>query len=318
VFVAKKNNSENFPISVEQVSVVPRGGLLVQALTTDLTKANGRELGLLAQSARAKSAASLLEFCVCVQVAYDRYYLPWKKVGRKGSKRVKEAREAEDHWNNFLDEIGWGDFDRYSKQIRQYAEIGRRAQVLRPHSEALPSAVSALTTLVKAAKTDAQLRKLAAKCSPESTAKDVKELVKARTAVTTPDDVEALEQQEDIAPTLKLTLNLSAEMCEANAAVLALMIALEFKKDAIGNGVTLEAARKFKFNLQGLIRAYLDSEELKRLVSLSSDRALNSEVVIAAKEAKRIAGEQMVRDIRDSAVISRRQEKKRDFSGLKV
>ena len=310
-----KRNSEKSPHSTSANPLTPKTGYITDLSSTDLTEASGRELGFHAHSARARSAQSLLEFCGYVSVAYERYYAPWKQVGRKASKRTKEAKFAEAQWQDFLTELGWQDFSRYQKQIRDCAEIGRRVQILQPHSAELPSTVSALSALCKSAKTDKQLEKFATQCSPETTAAQVKQLFLPKTVAST--QVEEDQASDDEVTVLGCELLLRPESTEANAAVLALLFALEMNEESLGEGTSVKGLESIDAGLAKTVEKYIDSDAIKALVALYDERLSSSVEAQAAKKAKSEENE-AVNSYHRETIDRLHPKKKRDFSKLKV
>ena len=308
-----KKNAEKFPQSKALTSLKPKAGFIADLAAEDLSQASGRELGFMAHSARARSAKALLEFCSYVYVAYSRYYEPWKKVGRKGSKRLKEAKTAESHWNDFLGEIGWEDFARYQKQIRDCAAIGRRAGVLERHSPELPATVSALSTLCKSAKTDKQLEQVAKQCSPETTAAEVKQLLLPKTSTNG-------EQPQEVASSvdvLKCDLVLDPLSLEANAALLALIFSLEMNDEVLGEGTTIEGLGAIDSELAAAVATYMTAEPVKALVEIYDERVAQSSAIQSAKKAKQREDDETKAYVR-STMARLSPNKKRDYSKLKV
>jgi hypothetical protein len=301
-----KGNSANLPNSQ---TLKAKSGYLEFASSGDLSRASGRELGHQASKARAKTAESMLEFCSLVYAAYSRFYEPWNVVGRKPVKRGAEAREAEANWKEFLVEMGWEDFPRYQKLIRETAAIGRRAQVLQSHSSDLPASVSALSTLCKLAKSDKQLETYAGKCSPEFTAVEVKQLF-------SPKDMEDAQSTKSVS-VLKCDLVLEPDSMEANAAVIAVLFALEMNEESLGRGTTLEGLATLDSQLATVVRTYLASSEIKTLVALYDDRLSKSEEMKKRLKKKKREFSELKKTIKAQRAETPLR-KTRDFSKIKV
>jgi hypothetical protein len=146
-------------------------------LPSNLSQMSGEELGQAAHSARIKTARSLIAFSVYVHQAYSRYYEPWKKVGRKSAEQTKDAEVSNRHWQDFLKHLGWSDFPRYQRVIRQFASIGAKAEILEPHASDLPNTVDALSAVCHPDNSDAQIELIAKECSRDTTGADAKRLV---------------------------------------------------------------------------------------------------------------------------------------------
>jgi hypothetical protein len=230
---------------------------------------SGREMGHLANIARAKTVDSLLQLSRYVYLAWVRFYEPWKSVGRKSKTRLAEAKIAETHWNEFLSELGWSDFPRYQKQIRQLAAIGERYYLLIDYSEKLPGSVSALSVLVQQASDDGALLSAVAQCSPDSTAADVRQMFGQYAAP----NGEWHELDGNQVSMISLELMLRPEGRVANAVVLALLFALRINKESLGEDMSLEVIGELDQDLASLTSRLLASTEIQALVRLQNQMA---------------------------------------------
>lgn len=280
---------------------------LPDGMSEDFYGVTGKDLGYIAAQVRQKSAEAYLELGRMVNFAYELWYEPWKKVGRKKSKRMKEAVIADQNWNEFLEELGYGDFKRYNKQIRQLNAIGKRYHTLKTYLDRLPDSQSALYLLVNKADKDQDFAKLAEQCSKDFTAKDIKKLFPKNSASEPP-------------------LRIGIPLAEADVVENALLFAVAFhigknKPDlqtAAWDGFVklLKKYRNLKSKLsdQSLFnctKKFVDSNEFKQLIVLY----------------KKLAREKREQDLNDlktldeplfEAVRKLYSGKKRDFSKLKV
>lgn len=286
-------NSANLPKSK---TLKPKSGYLAEYVVQDATRASGREIGHLANRARAKTAESLLEFSRLVYTAYSRFYEPWKGVGRKPKKRLNEAREAEANWQDFLTELGWEDFSRYHKTIRELAGIGKKYDLLIPKSDSLPNTVSALTVLVKNTKSERQLLDAVKKCSPETTAAEVKQLLLPAAAYA--------QRSQPVKATLRLDLPIDEDAKVESAVVLAVLFLLKMNGKAIGEGSSVSALRDLNPEIESLVRQVLRSDEAKSILALT-DCVLSETGVTKRRSVKR-----------DAEVAEMRKERER-FDRLK-
>jgi hypothetical protein len=262
----------------------------------------------LAAQVRQKSAEAFLELGRMVNFASELWYEPWKSVGRKNKKRVKEAISAEANWKDFLTELGYSDFKRYRKQIHQLAAIGKRYDALKTHLDRLPDSQSALYTLVNKADKDQDFASLLEKCSSDFTAADVKRLFPKNTSYEPP-------------------LRISIPLVEADEVENALLfaVALHLGKDkpdlqTVAFDGLVKMLKKFRkpksrLNDQSLFRLtkkFTDSDEFKALMTLY----------------KKLAKEKNKQDFEDWKTLDEPRfgaigklygtKKKRDFSNLKV
>lgn len=268
-------NTENFPYSKR---LKPKTGYLVEASAYDPVRASGREIGHRANIARAKTAESLLEFARFVHAAYSRFYEPWKSVGRKSKKRTVEAKNAQRDWEDFLTELGWEDFSRHQKTVRELAAIGAKYDVLIHKSDSLPNTVSALTVLVKQSKTERQLLSAVNKCSPETTAAEVKQLLLPASA--------HAHQQPTNSTTLKVNLPIDDETVVESSVALAVLFLLKINGKAIGEGSSVNALRDLNPEIESLVKEVLRSDEAKSLLALN-DRLLTETGAAKRRSAKR-------------------------------
>jgi len=236
---------------------LPDGG------SDDFYGMTGKDLGYLAAQVRRKSAEAFLELGRMVHWAYDLWYVPFKKVGRSRKNKIKEQRDAEQNWKEFLEELGYGDFKRFNKQIRQLNAIGKRYDALKTYLDRLPDSQSALYLLVNKADKDKDFAKLAEQCSKDFTAKDIKGLF--------PKNNSAYE------PPLRTNITL-AEADEVENALL-FAVALHIGKNkpelqtAAWNGL-VKMLGKFKDpkrqlsdqSLFKLTKQFIDSSEFKSLI----------------------------------------------------
>lgn len=253
----------------------PKHSVLLDAYEVDPVNASGRELGFRAAIARDKSAVALLEFCGFVYAAYARFYEPWKAVGRKKGKRTAEAKAAEENWREFLTEMDWADFKRHQKQIRDLVAIGRKAQLLESRRLEIPRTVSALSTLCKLSADDDQLITVAHQCTPDITAAEVKKLFKMPGQTQTPRG--SLKRQ--------ITLLLADEHVEANAAVLALIYALEMDGESLKSDARLAELDGEFPELVRRLTEYRESTQMKALVGFY-DRRVNKSQAEASAAAR--------------------------------
>jgi len=137
---------------------------------------SGKELGIQAAVVRKKSAEAFLELGLMVNWAYELWYEPYKSIGRKKKKKSRDFQDAERNWNDFLGELGYDDFKRYNKTIRQLNAIGKNYDSLKAHLDKLPESQSALYLLVSKAEKNKNFSALMSKCSKEMTAKEIKTL----------------------------------------------------------------------------------------------------------------------------------------------
>jgi hypothetical protein len=309
----KTKNTGNFPYFNKSKSLKPKGGLLPIEIGKNVERASGKELGFLAFSAKTKTAEALLEFSYYVYSAYSRFYEPWKKVGRKGSKRIKEALEADRNWEEFLKEMGWEDFKRHQKQIRQFALIGRKAKVLDSVVTELPNTVSTLAVICKSVDDDKTLKKIAKQCSSDTTAKEARLLIKEHTNKGKETEVEEGEFVE----VMKADFVFSLENLEANAAVIALIEKLELFNDCFGENVTVESINDVQPELYQTIQKFLNSDQLSKLVELYDNLLKDSDfhnAIVAQHEHHW----NEVRDQIRKSNVNNDKKTKRDFSKLKV
>ena len=305
----KSGNSENFPTSKK---LKPKTGYLVEAAPYDPVRASGREIGYLANIARAKTAESLLEFARLVYAAYSRFYEPWKVVGRKSNKRIKEARQAEANWQDFLTELGWDDFPRHQKTVRAFAAIGAKYDLLIQKSDSLPNTVSALTVLVNKSKTERQLLSAVNKCSPETTAAEVKQFLLPA--------VSHAHQHPANSMTLKVNLPIDDETVVESSVVLAVLFLLKMNGKAIGEGSSVSALRDLNPEIESLVKQVLRSDEAKSLLALN-DRLLSETGVTKRRSAKRdaeIAEMRIDRERIDRLNRNKTKSDKSRFANLKV
>jgi hypothetical protein len=272
----------------------------------DFYQTNGKDLGYLAAQVRQKSAEAFLELGRYVNFAYELWYEPWKKVGRKQKKRVKEAIEAETNWNDFLNELGYSDFRRYNKQIRQLVAIGKRYDALKTFLDHLPESQSALYTLVNKVEKDQDFAAILENCSKDFTANDVKKLFPKNTSYDPP-----------------LRINIS--LAEGDEVENALLFALAFhlgkaKPDlqAVAWSGFVKLLKKFRDpkkklsdqSLFKLTKQFIDSEEFKNLIALY----------------KKVSTEKKKQDLSDWGTLKENEfmlerlygKKRRDYSKLKV
>jgi len=268
----------------------------------------GKDLGYLAARVRQKSAESFLELGRMVHIAYDLWYEPWKKVGRSRKKKSKDHREAERNWLEFLEELGYEDFKRYNKQIRQLNAIGKRYDALKTYLDRLPDSQSALYLLVNKADKDRDFAKLAEQCSKNFTAKDVKKL---------------FPKNSSYEPPLRINIPLAEADLVENALLFAVAFGIgknmsENFRTAAWNGF-MKMLRKLgdpkrqltDQSLFKLLKQFKDSSEFKSLIELY----------------KKVTREKKDQDFKDwktldeplfKAVRMLYGGKKRDFSKLKV
>jgi hypothetical protein len=280
---------------------------LPDGMSDDFYGMTGRDLGLIAATVRQKSAEAFLELGRMVNWAYELWYEPWKKVGRKQKKRLKEAVEAEANWNDFLDELGYSDFKRYNKQIRQLAAIGKKYDALKTFLDRLPESQSALYTLVNKVDKDQDFASVLQQCSKDFTAADVKKLFPKNTSYEPP-------------------LRISIPLAEADQVENALLfaVALHLGKNrpdlqTVAFDGLVKMLKKFqkpksRLNDQPLFRLtkkFIDSDEFKNLMVLY----------------KKLLKEKNEQDFKDWSTLDEPildglrklyGTKKRDFSKLKV
>ena len=272
----------------------------------DFYRMNGRDLGYIAAGVRQKSAEAFLELGRYVNIAYELWYEPWKKVGRKQKNRLKEAIDAETNWNDFLDELGYSDFQRYNKQIRQLVAIGKRYDALKTYLDHLPESQSALYTLVNKVEKDQDFSLVLEKCSKDFTAADVKNLFPKNTSYEPP-------------------LRIHISLAEADVVENALLFALSFelgknKSDlqAVAWNGFVKMLKKFQDpkkklsdqSLFQLTKDFMSSEEFKNLVTLY----------------RKVSKEKNEKDFSDWSTLKENEfllerfygKKKRDYSKLKV
>jgi len=274
----------------------------------DFYRMTGKDLGYLAARVRQKSAESFLELGRMVHIAYDLWYEPWKKVGRSRKKKSKDHREAERNWLEFLEELGYEDFKRYNKQIRQLNAIGKRYDALKTYLDRLPDSQSALYLLVNKADKDRDFAKLAEQCSKNFTAKDVKKL---------------FPKNSSYEPPLRINIPLAEADLVENALLFAVAFGIgknmsENFRTAAWNGF-MKMLRKLgdpkrqltDQSLFKLLKQFKDSSEFKSLIELY----------------KKVTREKKDQDFKDwktldeplfKAVRMLYGGKKRDFSKLKV
>ncbi len=281
---------------------LPAGG------SEDFYNSNGKDLGYIAAKIRQKSAEAFIELGRIVNIASELWYEPWKSVGRKSKKRNKDARLAEQNWNDFLAELGYSDFKRYRKQIHQLAAIGKRYDALKTYLDRLPDSQSALYTLVNKADKDQDFASLLEKCSSDFTAADVKKL---------------FPKNSSYEPPLRISIPL-AEADEVENALL-FAVALHLGKDkpdlqTVAFDGLVKMLKKFRkpksrLNDQSLFRftkKFTESDEFKKLMSLY----------------KKLAKEKNKQDFDDWRTLDEPRfgsigklygtKKKRDFLNLKV
>ena len=280
---------------------------LPDGMSDDFYNLTGRDLGLIAAGARQKSAEAFLELGRYVNFAYELWYEPWKKVGRKQKNRIKEAVQAERNWTDFLDELGYGDFKRYNKQIRQLAAIGKKYDALKSYLDRLPDSQSALYLLVNKVDKDQDFASLLQQCSKDFAAVDVKKLFPKETSYE---------------PPLRISIPLAEADPVENALLFAVALHLGNDKPDLQtvafNGL-VKMLKKFrkpnsKLSDQPLfkfIKKFIDSDEFKNLMTLY----------------KKIAQEKNEQDFKDWKTFDEPRfealgklygAKKRDFSKLKV
>jgi hypothetical protein len=275
----------------------------------DFYQYNGKDLGFLAAQVRRKSAEAFLELGRMVNFASELWYEPWKSVGRKNKKRVKEAIAADANWNDFLAELGYSDFKRYRKQINQLVAIGKRYDALKTYLDRLPDSQSALYTLVNKADKDRDFASLLERCSSDFTAADVKKLFPKNTSYE---------------PPLRISIPL-AEADEVENALLfavALHLGKKNKPDlqTVAFDGLVKMLKKFRkpksrLNDQSLFRftkKFTESDELKNLMTLY----------------QKLSKEKNKQDFQDWKTLDEPRfgsigklygtKKKRDFSNLKV
>jgi len=281
---------------------------LPDGMSEDFYGVTGKDLGYIAAQVRQKSAEAYLELGRMVNFAYELWYEPWKKVGRKKSKRIKEAVTADQNWNEFLEELGYDDFKRYNKQIRQLNAIGKRYHALKAYLDRLPDSQSALYLLVNKADKDQDFAKLAEQCSKDFTAKDVKKLFPKKNSAYEP------------------PLRISIPLAETDEVENALLFAVAFHigknkpelQTAAWDGF-VKMLKKFrnpksKLSDQSLFKMtkqFVDSDAFKRLIEFY----------------KKAAGEKRERDLKDWKTLDEplfeamgkfARARQRDFSKLKV
>jgi hypothetical protein len=276
-------------------------------MADDFYRYSGRDLGFIAAQVRQKSAEAFLELGRYVNFAYELWYEPWKKVGRKQKKRIREAIEAETNWNDFLDELGYGDFKRYNKQIRQLAAIGKKYDALKTFLDRLPESQSALYTLVNKVEKDQDFASVLQQCSKDFTAADVKKLFPKNTSYE---------------PPLRISIPLAEADHVENALLFA--VALHLGKDkpdlqtVAFNGL-VKMLKKFrepkhKLNDQPLFRftkKFVDSDEFKNLMTLYKK-------LVKEKNEQDFKDWKTLDEPRFEALGKLYGAKKRDFSKLKV
>ena len=300
-----QRNIKTIARKMRQGRAVP--DFLPDGSTEDFYRMTGRDLGLIAAGARQKSAEAFLELGRYVNFAYELWYEPWKKVGRKQKKRLKEAVDAETNWTDFLDELGYGDFKRYNKQIRQLAAIGKKYDALKTYLDRLPDSQSALYTLVNKVDKDQDFASLLQQCSKDFTAADVKKLFPKNTSYEPP-------------------LRISIPLAEADQVENALLfaVALHLGKDkpdlqtVAFNGL-VKMLKKFrepknKLNDQPLFlftKKFVDSDEFKNLMALYKK-------IVKEKNEQDLKNWKTLDEPRFEALGKLYGAKKRDFSKLKV
>lgn len=302
-------NAENFPHSKK---LKPKTGYLVEASSYDPVRASGREIGHFANIARAKTAESLLEFARFVHAAYSRFYEPWKSVGRKSKKRTVEAKNAQRDWEDFLTELGWEDFSRHQKTVRELAAIGAKYDLLIQKSDSLPNTVSALKVLVKESKTERQLLSAVNKCSPETTAAEVKQFLMPGSSHP--------HQQPTSSTTLKVNLPIDDETVVESSVVLAVLFLLKINGKAIGAGSSVSALRDLNPEIESLVKQVLRSNEAKSILALT-DRLLSETGVTKRKSVKRdaeVAEMRKERERFDRLKGNKSKSDKSRFANLKV
>jgi len=280
---------------------------LPDGMSDDFYGMTGRDLGLIAAGARQKSAEAFLELGRYVNFAYELWYEPWKKVGRKQKKRLKEAVEAETNWTDFLDELGYGDFKRYNKQIRQLAAIGKKYDALKTYLDRLPDSQSALYTLVNKVDKDQDFASLLQQCSKDFTAADVKRLFPKNTSYE---------------PPLRISIPLAEADQVENALLFAMALHLGKDKPDLQtvafNGLVTMLKKfrepKHKLNDQPLFRftkKFVDSDEFKNLMVLYKK-------LVKEKNEQDFKDWKTLDEPRFDALGKLYGAKKRDFSKLKV
>lgn len=268
--------------------------------TQDLSTISGRDLGHRAAKVRQKSAENFLELGRLVNHAYERWYEPWKKVGRKTKKRSKEATYAANQWNDFLLELGYEDFKRYKKQIAQLAQIGKHYSELKAHLDVLPDSQSALHTIVSKVDKNTPLAKVLGFCSKDLTAAEAKKLFPKKTIYQ---------------PPLRININLAEADEVANALIFA--VALHVGKTATHPNLQVSALNGLvkmlkKFRLpnsalteQSLLRTtqqFVNSEQFKNLLVLYES----------------VAQQKRTEDMEKLETQFGKPKKRRDFSKLHV
>lgn len=305
----KRRNTANSP----NYSPTPKQGVLVSIDTNDLNSATGQQFGYAAHLARLKTQQSILEFSRYVYLAYNRFYEPWKQVGRKSKDRLKEAKIAHHHWEAFLIELGWEDFPRYHKQIRDLAAIGKRFDQLKPHTQSLPNSVSALSTLCKKSTTDAQFTKVLNLVTPELTAAGAKKLV--ATGQTRSQLIAQLYAPKPKFDVINISLVLDDSKTESHAAVLALLSLLNLEGDTLPKGSTVKDILASRPKLKSTVAKFVASLEMKALVGLHGSFVSNSPAFKSALK-KAHKENQVIRE--QLASLHRSSNKKLDYSKLKV
>lgn len=280
---------------------------LPSGMADDFYRYSGRDLGFIAAQVRQKSAEAFLELGRYVNFAYELWYEPWKKVGRKQKKRIREAIEAETNWNDFLDELGYGDFKRYNKQIRQLAAIGKKYDALKTFLDRLPESQSALYTLVNKVEKDQDFASVLQQCSKDFTAADVKKL---------------FPKNSSYEPPLRISIPLAEADHVENALLFAVALHLGKNKpdlQTVAFDGLVKMLKKFqppksRLNDQPLFRLtkkFINSDEFKNLMVLY----------------KKLLKEKNEQDFKDWSTLDEHVldglrklygTKKRDFSKLKV
>lgn len=267
---------------------------------------SGKELGVQAAVVRKKSAEAFLELGLIVNWAYELWYEPYKSTGRKKTKKSREFQDAERNWNDFLGELGYDDFKRYNKTIRQLNAIGKNYDSLKVHLDKLPESQSALYLLVSKAEKNKNFSALMNKCSKEMTAKEIKTL---------------FPKNSSYEPPLRISIPLAEADVVENALLLSLACQLGKGKpmSVIAWTGLVEALKKFrdpkkKISDQALFRlveTFIKSSEYKALIEFY----------------KKVLREKHHQDMADVKAQNRNfldamgkvvKTKKRDFSKLKV
>jgi hypothetical protein len=154
---------------------------LVAPKTSARSIRSGRELGIRATHYRTKTTEGLLEVARCVYEAHNRWYAPWKAIGRPKRKvRDKYRLSAARQWQDFLTETGWK-FSKHAKLIGRLAQIGERAQLLKSNSANLPNSLEALALLTGKALTNKVVERVASQLSAASTAHDTLQAIESVT-----------------------------------------------------------------------------------------------------------------------------------------